>query len=194
MRHVWSLLAAIVITPLAWAAAAQGQAMLAVSVSPDVPTGMWVGLAVLAGAGLVLGLIGALRQSPVGPLFTALVYLGFTAWFLAQPVATLQALDWGWKIGGYRADLTLPLQTGLLAAVGALLLVAVFSPGRWRAWPKPVHTIEPGWPQPVAPQHSAPQHPAPQQLEPTATLELPVTPAHRPGADAPSWSAPQANL
>ncbi|MBV1849524.1 hypothetical protein [Catellatospora tritici] len=189
MRHVWSLLAAIVITPLAWAAAAQGQAMLAVSVSPDVPTGMWVGLAVVAGAGLVLGLIGALRQSPVGPLFTALVYLGFTVWFLIQPVAVLRALDWGWKLGGYRADLTLPLQSGLLAAVGALLLVAVFSPSRWRAWPKPVHTIEPAWPQPVAP-----QYPAQQTLEPTATLELPVTPAHRTGADTPSWSAPQANL
>ncbi|GHJ45815.1 hypothetical protein Cs7R123_31570 [Catellatospora sp. TT07R-123] len=189
MRHVWSLLAAIVITPLAWAAAAQGQAMLAVSVSPDVPTGMWVGLAVLAGTGLVLGLIGALRLSPVGPLFTALVYLGFTTWFLLQPVPALDTLDAGWKIGGYHADLTVPLQTGLLAAVGALLLVAVVSPGRWRAWPKPVHTIEAAWPQPAA------QPGADRPLEPTATMELPLaTPAYGSGADAPSWNAPQATL
>ena len=72
MRHVWTLLAAIVIAPAAWLLIAYGQPHSAAAFANSVNSGGWHAndflwpLLLLAGAGILLGLLATLRISPLG--------------------------------------------------------------------------------------------------------------------------------
>jgi hypothetical protein len=131
MRHLWSLLSGIAATAVVYA-------LFALDLQD---AGSHWAVARFIGAGLLLGFIGTLRTSPVGPVVAGLllvtpivllevasgVYLDL--FVKNQNVVDLGSVQMSW--------FELSRATGLLAMMGALLFVAVFSAQRWKAWPKP---------------------------------------------------------
>jgi hypothetical protein len=146
MRHLGTLLAALVIGPLVWTCTAYGQehAVRAVSDTGDAvrPEDVVRALLLLAAAGLLLGLIASLRVSPVGAAVTGAAYLASYAGLLIAPDAMLELFGHTVSVAGHQADLSIPLRTGTAALLGAMLLVAVGSAGRWRRWPRPAEPAD----------------------------------------------------
>ncbi|MDQ7903975.1 hypothetical protein RB614_05490 [Phytohabitans sp. ZYX-F-186] len=138
MRHLWTLIAAAVIAPLAWVLLAYGQdrsiqAFLNEESAGAFRSGDFIRPALcLAAAGLLLGLLGTLRVSPAGAVLTGLVYTGSFLALLADPDTVLNLLPGRMSLAGREADLETPLRTGSAMVVGAALLLAVASAGRWR--------------------------------------------------------------
>jgi hypothetical protein len=99
-------------------------------------------LLVLAAAGFLLGLLASLRVSPVGAALTGAAYLASYAGLLIVPDAVLTVFDRTLSMAGHSADLSVPLRTGTAALLGAMLLVAVVSVGRWRRWPRPPEPVD----------------------------------------------------
>lgn len=134
MRHVWSLLSGI---------AAAATVALLFAIDLDERTGhLKIGRFVLAG--LLLGLVTAVRISPLGPvvggllLVTPVVLLETSA----DAYAAVFANGYGMHLGGlFLSWDELGLSNGLLGMAGAMMLVAVISRERWRAWPKPVDAL-----------------------------------------------------
>ncbi|HEX5993552.1 MAG TPA: hypothetical protein VFY84_00280 [Jiangellales bacterium] len=144
MRHLWSLLLALGLTPLIYAAA--GVAAVRLTDARELGATAGIGL----GAGLVAGGLYAVlvmvRLSPVGPLVAGLAYLGVTIWAL---------LDWDGFTSIIPADLfgeagalhrPIGMGTALLAAP---LILTVFSSRRWRgetAHPPALYDAAPAYP------------------------------------------------
>jgi hypothetical protein len=158
MRHTWSLVAGVVFAPLAWflIALSQGAMTEGVSLASSKSDFLLGGLLII-GVGLMLGLIGSLRTSPVGALFTALIYLGFSVYAFTSSLTDIDLFGRIWKVGNYDVVLATPVNHGVLAVVGGMLLMAIFSPARWRgaqaaedpnAW-KPTEPAPPWEPPPT---------------------------------------------
>jgi hypothetical protein len=149
MRHIGTLIAAIVIGPLAWILIAFGQDRSAAAFAKAQSTGAFhTGdfvrpLIYLAAAGLLIGLIATLRFSPLGAGLTGVVYVASYVWLLIDPKGLMNLFNRELSIAGQHADPTLPVRTGTTLIVGALLVVALFSGARWRRWPKAVPATEP---------------------------------------------------
>jgi hypothetical protein len=143
MRHVGTLIAAIVIGPLAWIMLALGQersdrAFAGVQASSVAhPHDFIRPLLLLAGAGILLGIVATLRFSPLGAVLIGVVYAASYVALLIDPKWLLDRLDRNISIAGRHAHLVTPIRTGTTLLLGALLLVAVASVSRWRRWPTP---------------------------------------------------------
>ncbi len=149
MRHLLSLLAGVVVAPLAWGLIALGQ-----SGSQD-QIGDWVNTKTfdtadliepaiyLVVAGILLGLIATLRISPLGPLVGGLLLVAAYVGMFIAPLDVRDAIPDDWTIQDRHLALRVPLDNGTLALVGLLLVMAVFSANRWRHWPA-VAAAEPG--------------------------------------------------
>lgn len=141
MRHLWSFLAGIVAAPLTWLLIALGQSGSARTVTGWVNSGSFntanliEAAAYLLVAGILLGLLGTLRVSPLGPLVAGLLLIAPYGGLFANPFAVRDAVPAGWKLLGDPLPLRLPLDNGTLFLLGALLLMATFSVQRWRRWP-----------------------------------------------------------
>jgi hypothetical protein len=138
MRHVWTLIAAVVIAPLAWVLLAFGQDRSLQAFVDEEATGAFRNgdfirpVLCLAAAGLLLGLLGTLRFSPAGAVLTGLAYTTSYLTLLANPGAVLNLIPGRVSLAGRAADLETPLSTGSAMVLGAALLLAVASAGRWR--------------------------------------------------------------
>lgn len=148
MRHLWSFLFGIVAAPLTWVLIAAGQQGSADTITGWVQADSfnWANLiepAVYLGvAGLLLGLLGTLRISPLGPLVAGLLLVTTYGAMFAQPFTVRDAVPADWEIFGDPLPLRLPLENGTLLLIGLLLVMATFSIQRWRRWPgggKPVN-------------------------------------------------------
>jgi hypothetical protein len=143
MRHLWSLLAGVVAAPLTWVLVSLGQGGSTRTVAGWVEARTFdtVDLiepaAYLAVAGILLGLLGTLRWSPVGPVVAGLLLIAPYGGMFADPLAVRDAVPDTWKILGDPIPLRLPLDNGTLLLIGALLVMAAFSVQRWRRWPVP---------------------------------------------------------
>jgi hypothetical protein len=143
MRHLKTLIAAIVVGPLAWIllALGQGRSSAAFGTAQDTGTfnmGQFVQTALLlAGAGVLLGLIATLRLSPLGAVLTGAVYAGSYLAMATRPGWLLSLLGHKLSVAGQRIDLATPVRSGTTMLLGAALLVAVVSVQRWRRWPGP---------------------------------------------------------
>jgi hypothetical protein len=143
MRHYGTLIAAVVISPLAWILLAFGQDRSAQAFANAKSNGAldsahFVGpVLFLAAAGLLLGLIGTLRFSPLGATFAGLMFAGSYALLLATPKGLMDFAGHDLSIAGHRADMSAPIRSGSAMVLGAALLVAVVSVARWRRWPRP---------------------------------------------------------
>lgn len=142
MRHYGTLIAAVVISPLAWILLAFGQDRSTHVFANAHGNGSltrgefgWP-LVMLLGAGLLLGLIGTLRFSPLGATFAGIVYMGSYALLLINPKALMDFAGHQLYISGHGADMSAPIRSGTSMALGAALLVSVISVSRWRRWPR----------------------------------------------------------
>lgn len=141
MRHLWSLLAGVVATPLTWGLLALGQSRSLETVTGWVQrdafdtTDLIEPAVYLAVAGVLLGLIATLRISPLGPLVAGLLLTALYGGMFVSPLDVRNAVPDNWEILDRQLPLRLPLDNGTLLFVAALLLVATFSAQRWRQWP-----------------------------------------------------------
>ncbi|MEV0716761.1 hypothetical protein [Asanoa sp. NPDC050611] len=139
MRHLATVIAAVVLGPATWVLIAFGQdRSVAVFDSDSLSGGDPLGAFVfLAAAGLLLGVIGTLRFSPLGATLVGLGYLGSAAAAVFAPGRVIDLFDHTLTIAGRDGNLATPVRTGSAAILGALLVVAVASAKRWRRWPEP---------------------------------------------------------
>ncbi|MFU8870562.1 hypothetical protein [Micromonospora sp. SL4-19] len=206
MRHLWSFLAGLVVAPVTWVLVALGQDGSGRTVHRWVEIGTYstpnlIEPAVYLGvAGILLGLLGTLRFSPLGPFVAGLLLvIPYVGMFVA-PFSVRDQIPDGWKMFGDPLPLRQPLENGTLFLIGVLLLMAVFSGQRWRPWAgtpaaeaastpvdKPIDATHPlsDWP---------PADPAKEKDTAPLTLGYPdITPTEplprRSGGDSP-WSAP----
>lgn len=149
MRHLGSLLAGVVLAPVVWVLVALGQAKssntLAAWQEQDAydTKNLIAPAALLAVAGLLLGLVATLRFSPLGPVVAGAVYVLAYAWLFVSPFKLLDAVPDKIDIFGQKIRPEVPLTNGTLLLLGALLLVSVFSAKRWRRWPTPAPALTP---------------------------------------------------
>jgi hypothetical protein len=137
MRHLVGFILAIALGAALFLGAGWGFTHLASLTAPGAgltsPTGL-AALSALAATGLFLGIVIAVRAvSPLAPGLPGLVLL---AWSALLAVREHQALRWiplqGHSFAaGYRALLV----SGVLALLGAAMIVPLFIPARWRAAP-----------------------------------------------------------
>jgi hypothetical protein len=155
MRHLWSLLAGLVVAPLAWLLLSTGQFRSVTTVAGWEETGRFdtvdlvAPAAFLAVAGALLGLLGTLRWSPAGPLAAGLLFIVPTILMFIDPFDTLDRFLRGEdgsprRLFGQDLEPWLPVENGTLLVLGALLLMAVLSSQRWRRWPAPAPTTDAG--------------------------------------------------
>ncbi|MER7443376.1 hypothetical protein [Micromonospora avicenniae] len=144
MRHIKTVIAALVVGPLAWVllAAGQGRSLRVFADAQDhggAPDAIALlkPLLVLAAAGLLLGLIATVRVSPLGSVLTGLAYAVSYAGLLFSPAWVLDLLSHKLSVAGYQIDLLTPVRTGTTLLLGLLLMVGVVSVHRWRRWPQP---------------------------------------------------------
>lgn len=181
MRHLWSLIAGVVLAPIVWAVAAYGQAVTAKVSAGGAPTSfeskLLIAAAAFVGAGLVFGIIGTLRVSPVGPLVAGLAYLGSYGLAIASPSTADDAFNYVTKVGDYEIHYASALTSGLIPVLGAALIMAVFSPGRWRTWPAAeVATAEPAPVPATTDTASFPADETPTESTPASTTSTWTTP------------------
>ncbi len=142
MRHLWTLIAAVVIAPLAWVLVAFGEDRSALAFANAQRTGAFDTLdflrpvVLLAAGGLLVGMLATLRFSPAGAGLLGLAYGGCYALLLVAPDGVLNVFRHRLSIGGHSADMSLPLQTGTVLLLGVVFLVGLASAGRWRRWPR----------------------------------------------------------
>ncbi|MFG3700759.1 hypothetical protein ACGF5C_22995 [Micromonospora sp. NPDC047620] len=144
MRHIKTVIAALVVGPLAWVllAAGQGRSLRVFGDAQESggaldPDALLKPLLVLAAAGLLLGLIATVRISPLGSVLTGLAYSISYVGLLFSPARLLDLLGHKLSVAGYQIDLLTPVRTGTTLLLGSLLLVGVASAQRWRRWPQP---------------------------------------------------------
>ncbi|MEE6257053.1 hypothetical protein [Plantactinospora sonchi] len=141
MRHLGTVIGAVVVSPLAWLLLAIGQDRSAREFTNAQNSGLAAGtdllllpVLTLAAAGIVLGLIATLRFSPLGAGLTGALYVATDLGALANP-KLLNVIDHKLSLNGHPVDLAAPVRSGTALVLGALLLVAVVSVQRWRRWP-----------------------------------------------------------
>jgi hypothetical protein len=138
MRHLIGFILAIALGAALFFGAGWGFTHLTSLAAPGTgltsPTDL-MALSALAATGLFLGIVIAVRAvSPLAPGLPGLVLL---AWSALLAVREHQALRWiplqGHSFAaGYRALLV----SGVLALLGAAMIVPLFVPARWRAAPR----------------------------------------------------------
>ncbi|MGH3749792.1 MAG: hypothetical protein ACRDT8_20605, partial [Micromonosporaceae bacterium] len=138
MRHLLSILAGLIIAPATWVLVGLSQAKFASATRGA--DGFTFGdlttpLALLAAAGLVFGLIAVTKISPLGPALGGLIFIGGQLMYAWRPMTMADLLS-AKNIFGETGVLTLPASTGVAMILGAAMLTALFSVGRWRTWPK----------------------------------------------------------
>ncbi|MEU4569353.1 hypothetical protein [Micromonospora sp. NPDC023956] len=179
MRHLWSFLAGVVVAPVTWVLIALGQDGSSRTIDRWVELGTFntanlIEPAVYLGvAGLLFGLVGMLRFSPLGPLVAGLLLVAPYVGMLVAPFDVRDRVPSGWRVLGDPLPLLLPVRNGTLFLIGVALLVAVFSGQRWRRWPRPTIVPVPA------------TGPAPAEEEPTFALTDFDAPARSDDRDTP---------
>ncbi|RIV34467.1 hypothetical protein [Micromonospora radicis] len=207
MRHLWSFLAGLVVAPITWVLITLGQDGSAGTVNRWVEIGtsntanLIEPAVYLAVGGIVLGLLGTLRISPLGPLVAGLLLITPYVGLFVTPFRVRDRIPGDWEFLGDPLPLRLPVENGTLFLIGVLLLMATFSGQRWRRWPQPVAEPVPAeaptqeqpltdWP--LAP--AAERETTPLSLGYPAPDETPTEPLPRRIGGASPWSAPPGNL
>ncbi|HET8660455.1 MAG TPA: hypothetical protein VFM55_15815 [Micromonosporaceae bacterium] len=141
MRHLWSLIAGVVIAPLVWGLLAIGQPQSSETVAEweqqdTIYTGdLLKPAAFLAVAAILLGLVATLRFSPAGALVAGLLFLAPAVGLFVDPASVRDGLPDDFTLAGQTVHVRTPLDNGTLLLLGLLLVVAAFSVQRWRRWP-----------------------------------------------------------
>jgi hypothetical protein len=136
MRHLWSLLAGLVIAPVTWVLLAYANGGLFMAAEQNDRDRLIAPMIIIVIAGLIVGSIASLRFSPMGPLFGGLLLISVSVLDLSIPADFGDALPDLPGISGLEsANLITPVGSGELLLVGVILIFGVFSAQRWRMWP-----------------------------------------------------------
>ena len=132
MRHLWSLVLSLVLTPLIYVSAG----LSAVKFGDARGLGMTAGLGLLWAfvAGALYALLVMARLSPVGPIVAGLIYLGVTFWAVLDRAGFESVIPA--DILGQKGVMHVPVGMGT-ALLAAPLLLTVFSARRWRSTEAP---------------------------------------------------------
>lgn len=142
MRHIGTVIAAVIVGPLAWILFAVGQDRSArIFANAHEGTAFTSSdfvrpVLVLAAAGILLGLIATLRFSPLGAALAGTIYSASYLGLLVSPTTMMKLLDHKMTLSGHQVDLAAPVRNGTTLLVGSLLLVGVVSVRRWQRWPQ----------------------------------------------------------
>ncbi|HEX6870175.1 MAG TPA: hypothetical protein VF163_03670 [Micromonosporaceae bacterium] len=138
MRHLLSVVLALILTPVIYMSSGYSAAKLSEANIGDLDFAA-AGLGLLAGflAGACYALLVMARLSPLGPFLGGLAYLGATVWALIDQAGFVDTVPA--DLFGVRGVLHIPVVTGT-ALLAVPLLLTIFSPRRWRrsAQPAPV--------------------------------------------------------
>jgi hypothetical protein len=134
MRHVTGLILAIVMSAALFFGGGWGVARMMMLILPGhvlMSLNGILALAALAGTGLLLGIL--LAAPAVSPLAAGLPALGLLGWSALLFVSARRALRLVPLHGtAYAAGFTTMLVSGILVLIGAIMLVPLFVPSRWR--------------------------------------------------------------
>lgn len=172
MRHLLSVLLALVFTPIVYICAGFSAVWFAESTArgdtDTVKALLGLGAALVAGAFYAVLVMG--RLSPLGPILAGLLLLGIGGWSIADPQGFASAVP-GTLLGvGNVLHAATPFGTSLLAIP---LLSTVFSPRRWRRSVRPAGVgYEAGPVYPAAPGSAAPAYGTPSGAAPTYAATL----------------------
>jgi hypothetical protein len=170
MRHLWSLLLAVGLTPLIYAAAGVSAVRLADARELGASAGIGLGAGLLAGG--LYALLVMVRLSPVGPVVAGLAYLGVTIWALLDRDGFTSVIPANLfnEVGALHRPVG--MGTALLAAP---LIITVFSAGRWRGTKAPA----------IGTYDAAPVYPAPPTAAPSyADAYVSAAPSYTPSTSA----------
>ena len=134
MRHLIGLILGIALTTAMYFGAGWGAehvpALVGHSVGLPSRTGL-IGLAVMLGAGLIVGIL--LAVPAVSPLATGLPGLVLLAWTALLALSAHRALAWiPLQSHTFGAGFRVLLLNGTLAFAGMAMIVPMFLPSRWR--------------------------------------------------------------
>ena len=147
MRHLIGILLAVVMAGVLFFAGAWGYLRLTALTTPlsRLPAGggsllsdhrMLAGLAAVAGAGLLAGVLVAVpRISPLAAGLPGLLLLGLTVLYLVSVRHAVQLIPL--KSHPYGAGFEAMLVHGILGAAGLAMIIPMFVPSRWRARREP---------------------------------------------------------
>lgn len=201
MRHLWSFFAGLVVAPLTWVLVTLGQdgSNRTIDRWSEVGTYATANLiepaVYLAVAGILLGLLGTLRTSPVGPLVAGvLMVLPYVGMFVA-PFKVRGNIPEDLKVLGDPLPLRETVENGTLFLIGLMLLMAVFSFQRWQRWPAPagadLDNVDASTGDPSAPPADwPPRANDPLGEETTLNLNDPTDTLPRRSEGASPWSTP----
>lgn len=137
MRHLGSLIVALVVGSVAWVLLAFGLDRSGEVFAADRSGALQAHdfikpLLFLAVAGLLLGIVGALRLSPLGALVLGIAYTFSYTLLLVAPERLMDLFTADLSVAGRHADLSTPIRTGTSLLVGILLLLGTIRAGRRR--------------------------------------------------------------
>ncbi|WP_245679099.1 hypothetical protein [Actinomadura hibisca] len=151
MRHAFGLLLGVLLTPAllygaAWGYVQAGQSFDGTGQLITDRTRVYGAFALLAAAGLVMGVVIVARwASPLVSLVPALALLGLSAGFLADPGRVLDLPGRVPPAGDLDFGLRMLLGSGVYALMGFALLTPTWAPRRWGR-PRD-HDEEPAFPE-----------------------------------------------
>jgi hypothetical protein len=134
MRHLFSVLLALVLAPLIYLSAGLSAIKFTDARGPGqgVVLPALLALAAALFAGGLYALLLMSRLSPAGPVLAGLLYLGVTLWTLFDVQGFTGATPY--ELFGVRGLVRVPAGFGT-ALLAVPLLVTVFNGGRWRGEP-----------------------------------------------------------
>jgi hypothetical protein len=134
MRHLFGIVLAVVMAALLFVGAGYGVAKITFAQTHHLSltsSHSLAGFAALAVTGLILGIL--LAVPAVSPLATGLPGLGLLAWSALLLASTHRATQLvPLHPHSFASGFSTMLTTGVLALVGAIMIIPLFIPSRWR--------------------------------------------------------------
>jgi len=145
LRHAFGFLLGLILTPvlvygMGWGFSSSRASVNALDLTITDRTQFYGAYAAMAAVGLLVGILVVARWiSPFVSMIPALSLLGWSGWYIADPVKAAALVDRLPPAGQLDTALQLLLSSGLLGLVGFVLFVPTWAPYRW---PHPQDAVE----------------------------------------------------
>jgi len=143
-RHALGVLAGLLLPPLLAAGLWYGVGELSLVAQRDFRLS-WIGVAVLAGSGVLLAFLLGSRLSPVASLLGGLAFAGVGALPFIEMTTGVRMLPDGLLHGQVRTGFMTVAYSGLQFMLGVALLAVSTFPSRWRGRPQEAEAYDGQW-------------------------------------------------
>lgn len=132
MRHLGSIVLAIIFAPLIYVLAGVGEVKFALGTATDSTdwNAVGIGIGALVVAGALYAALVMTRISPLGPLIAAALFIAAELWSVFDLAGLVKLL--GSSVFGVHNAQEAPL-TGIALFMAVPLIITIVSPRRWRA-------------------------------------------------------------